>query len=116
MELRLVLLITHTPGNADLSLSDIYPDKHEALRLTGQLEPGQMMRTLSAVSNNESNSGPARLDKKLHAVDKRDSFLVVKYASLGHSQRPIVQAVKCLRNLYKQAEVATPMRCLQPSH
>ena len=60
-----------------------------------------MMQTLGAVLDDESRSGPARLAKKLHTVDKRDSFLIVKYASLRHSQRPVVQAVKHLRNLYR---------------
>jgi hypothetical protein len=59
------------------------------------------MQTLGDVLNDESRSGPARLEKKLRAVDKRDFFLVVKYASLGHSHSPIVQAVKCLRFLYR---------------
>ena len=54
MELRLALLTTRTPANADLSLLDIYPDNHEALRLAGQLKPGQMMQMLSAVLDNES--------------------------------------------------------------
>ena len=62
-ELRLALLTIHTPGNADLSLLDIYPDKHKALRLARQLKPGQMMQTLSAVLNDESRSGPVRLEK-----------------------------------------------------
>ena len=48
-ELRLALLTTMTNSNADLSLSDIYPDKHEALRSAGQLSKDQKMRTLSAV-------------------------------------------------------------------
>jgi hypothetical protein len=58
------------------------------------------MQTLSAVLNNETSSGPARLKKQSRAINKRDSFLIVKYASLGHSQWPIVKVVKHLRNLY----------------
>ena len=59
------------------------------------------MRTLGAVLDDESDSGPARLEKKSRATDKRDSFLVIKYASLGHSQRPLTQTVKKLRNAFK---------------
>ena len=84
-----------------MSLSDIYPDKHDALRLAGQLKLDQKMRTLGAVLDDESDSGPARLEKKSRAIDKRDSFLVIKYASLGHSQRPLVQTVKNLRNAFR---------------
>jgi hypothetical protein len=83
-----------------LSLSDIYPDKDESLQLAKQLKLGQKMQTLSAVLNNKTSSGPARLEKQSRAVDKCDSFLIVKYASLGHSQWPIVKVVKHLRNLY----------------
>ena len=101
VELRLALLTTRTSTNAEMSLSDIYPDKHDALRLAGQLKHDQKMRTLGAVLDDESDSGPARLEKKSRATDKRDSFLVVKYASLGHSQRPLVQTVKKLRNAFK---------------
>jgi hypothetical protein len=77
-----------------MSLLDIYPDKHDALRLAGQLKHDQKMCRLGAVLDDKSNSGPARLEKKSRVTDKRDSFLVVKYASLGHSQRPLVQTVK----------------------
>jgi hypothetical protein len=101
VKLRLALLTTRNPANADLSLSDIYPDKDEALRLAEQLKLGQKMRTLSAVLDNETSSDPARLEKQSRAIDKRDSFLIVKYASLGHSQCPIVKVVKHLRNLYR---------------
>jgi hypothetical protein len=66
-----------------MSLSDLYPDKHDALRLTGQLKPDGKMRTLSAVLDDETSSGPARLARKSREVDKRDSFLVIKYANLG---------------------------------
>jgi hypothetical protein len=68
-----------------LSLSDIYPDKDEALWLAGQLKLGQKMRTLSAVLDDKMSSGPARLEKQSRAIDKRDSFLIVKYSSLGKS-------------------------------
>jgi hypothetical protein len=43
VELRLALLTTRTPANANLSLLDIYPDKDKALRLAGQLKLGQKM-------------------------------------------------------------------------
>jgi hypothetical protein len=35
VELRLALLTTMTLTNADLSLLDIYPDKHKALSIPG---------------------------------------------------------------------------------
>jgi hypothetical protein len=85
VELRLTLLTTRTPENVGMSLLDIYPNKHDTLRLAGQLKLDQKMLTLGAVLNNKSNSGPARLEKKARATDKRDSFLVIKYASLCHS-------------------------------
>jgi hypothetical protein len=37
----------------------------------------------------------------MRAIDKRDSFFVVKYASLGQSHRPITKVIKYLRILYK---------------
>ncbi len=40
VELCLALLTTRTPANANLSLSNIYPDKDKALRLAGQLKLG----------------------------------------------------------------------------
>jgi hypothetical protein len=99
VKLRLALLTTRTPANANLSLLDIYPDKDQALQLARQLKLGQKMQTLSAVLNDKTSSGPDRLKKQSHAFDKRDSFLIVKYASLGHSQWLIVKVVKHLRNL-----------------
>jgi hypothetical protein len=81
--LRLALLTTRTPANANLSLSDICPDKDKALRLAGQLKLGQKMRTLSTVLEDEINSGTARLEKKSCTINKHDSLFVVKYASLG---------------------------------
>ncbi len=83
VELRLTLLTTRTPQNSNMSLLDLYPNKHDALRLAGQLKPDGKMRTLSAVLDDETSSGPARLARKSHEVDKRDSFLVIKYANLG---------------------------------
>ncbi len=59
------------------------------------------MQTLSAVLDNKTSSGPAMLKKQSRAIDKGDSFLIVKYASLGHSQQPIIKVVKHLRNLYR---------------
>ncbi len=43
VELRLALLTTMTLENANLSISVIYLDKHEALWTAGQLKPGQEM-------------------------------------------------------------------------
>ncbi len=84
-----------------MSLLDVYPDKDEALRLAGQLKLGQKMQTISAVCDDKTSSGPARLEKQSRDVNKRDSFLIVKYASLGHSQQPIVKVVKQIRNSYR---------------
>ena len=58
------------------------------------------MRTLGAVLDDETMNGPARLDRKSRAVDRRDSFFVVKYAALGKN-KPIYHVIKHLRNLYK---------------
>jgi hypothetical protein len=41
VELRLALLTMKTADNLNKSMSDIYPDKHEALTIAGQLKPGQ---------------------------------------------------------------------------
>jgi hypothetical protein len=54
VELQLTLLTTMTPENADLSISTIYPDKHEALQTAGQLKEIQEMQTLRAVLKDES--------------------------------------------------------------
>jgi hypothetical protein len=59
------------------------------------------MRMLSAVLDNKTNSGPARLEKQSHAINKRDSFFVAKYASLGQSHRLIIKVIKYHRNSYK---------------
>jgi hypothetical protein len=59
VELRLALLTSFTPANANLSMSDIYPDKHEALHIAGQLKTGQKMRTLSKILSDESTLGPS---------------------------------------------------------
>jgi hypothetical protein len=45
-ELCLALLPTITNENKHLSLLDIYPDKHEALSIAGQLKVDQNMRSL----------------------------------------------------------------------
>jgi hypothetical protein len=101
MELCLALLTTRTPTKEDLSLSKIYPDKHDALRLTGQIKLRQKMQTLKAFLYDKSSSGPARLEKKSRATNKHDSLLVVKFANLGSNHRPIIQIIKHLRNEYK---------------
>jgi hypothetical protein len=63
VELRLALLTTKTPTNEDLSLSKIYPDKHDALQLARQIKFGQKMQTLKAVLDYKSSPGPAGLKK-----------------------------------------------------
>ncbi len=51
VELRLALLTTMTLENANLSMSEIYPDKHAALRIAGQLKSLEKMQTLQAAGN-----------------------------------------------------------------
>jgi hypothetical protein len=58
------------------------------------------MQTLSAVLDDKTNSGPTRLEKKSHTINKRDSLFVVKYASLGQSHRPMITVIKNLWNSY----------------
>ncbi len=101
VKLRLSLLTTRTPTNANLSLSDIYPDKDKALWLAGQLKLGQKIWTLSAVLDNKTDSDPARLKKKSCTIDKHDSLFVVKYASLGRQHWPMIKVIKHLQDLYK---------------
>jgi hypothetical protein len=96
-----MLLTTRTPANANLSLSGIYPDKDKALWLAGQLKLGQKMRTLSAVLDNKTNSGPTILEKKSRTINKPDSLFIVKYASISRSHRPMIKRIKKLLNLYK---------------
>ncbi len=96
-----MILTTRIPANKDLSLSKIYPDKHDALQLTGQIKFGQKMRALKAVLNNKLSSGPVRIENKLQAIDKRDSLLVEKYANLRSNLRPMKQIIKHLRNEYR---------------
>jgi hypothetical protein len=83
MEFCLALLTIVSDKNKNLSLLDIYPDKYEALSIAGQIKTGQMMRTLCKVLNNNSWSGPTRLEKQLCAINKRALFFFVKYVSLG---------------------------------
>ncbi len=99
VELRLALLTTKTADNLNKSMSDIYPDKHDALTITGQLKPSQKMRKLGDILDDESRSGPIRLKKRSRAVDKRDTFFIVKYPNLGKERRPI-SPLRNLRNAY----------------
>jgi hypothetical protein len=46
VELQLALLTMVTADNEHLSMSDIYPDKHEALSTSGQLKLNKKMRLL----------------------------------------------------------------------
>jgi hypothetical protein len=55
VELRLAMLATVSDKNKNLSLSDIYPDKHKALSIAGQIKTSEKMRTtLREVLNNNS--------------------------------------------------------------
>jgi hypothetical protein len=49
VELCLALLTTVPDKNENLSLSDVYPDKHVALSTANQTKTGQKMRTLREV-------------------------------------------------------------------
>jgi hypothetical protein len=62
VELQLALLTMVTADNKNLSMSDIYPDMHEALSISGQLKPNQKMRSLHDILDDESWSGPSRLE------------------------------------------------------
>jgi hypothetical protein len=53
-----------TPANADMSLSDIYPDKHDTLQIAGQIHRGDKMRALKAILDEDLQSGIARREKK----------------------------------------------------
>ncbi len=98
VELPLALLTTVSDENKNLSLSEIYPDKHEALSIAGQIQTSEKMRTFCEVLNDNSWSGPTRLEKRSRAIDKRDSLFIVKYANLGWSNRPINQMICSMRN------------------
>jgi hypothetical protein len=100
VKLRLVLLLTMTASNVNLSMSNIYPDKHEALSIAGQIKPNGKMRTLRAILDEEESSGLTRATKKLRTIDKCDSLFIVKYVSLGLNKL-IHFVVKQLRNEYK---------------
>jgi hypothetical protein len=100
VELRLTLLTTMTPKNADLSISTIYPDKNEALQTAGQLKENRELQTLQAVLKDESQSGPLQLERKSHKTDHHDTLFITKYANLGPNTRPINQVIKKLRNQY----------------
>ncbi len=80
---------------------DIYPDKHEALLIAGQLKPGQKMRSLYDILEDDSWSKPLRLEKRDCTVDKQDSFCIVKYAHLGNNHMPINQIIHRLQNEFK---------------
>ncbi len=54
VELHLALPTTVLDKNKNLSLSEIYPDKHEALSVAGQTKTSEKMRTLREVLNDIS--------------------------------------------------------------
>jgi hypothetical protein len=101
VELLLALLTMVLDENKNLSLSEIYPDKHEALSIAGQIKTSEKMRTLREVLNDNFWSGPTRLEKWLCAINKRNSLFIVKYANLGQSNRPINQIIRSMRNEFK---------------
>ncbi len=116
VELQLALLTTMTPENANLSISIIYPDKHEALQTAGQPKPRiQEMQTLWAVLEDKSWSGPLLLEEKSRQTDFHHTFFITKYAYLGSTSRPINQVIKIAEDPL-QPEMAPPMRSFQQTH
>jgi hypothetical protein len=102
VELHLALLTIMTDDNADVSLSEIYPDKHEALlSIAGQLKLGRRIRTMREVLTYEPRSNNTRREKGSRHIDKSDTFFICKYATLGHRHRPINQVIKRVRNSYR---------------
>jgi hypothetical protein len=101
VKLCLALLITKTAANENQSISDIYPDKHEALKIAGQLKNGKKMQKLGEVLEDELRSGPTRLKKQSRCMDKHNTLFIVKYANLGKQQQPNSMVIKSLRNAYK---------------
>ncbi len=67
------------------------------------------MQTLSAVLGDETNSGPARLEKNSRTIDKRDSLFIVKYVSLSWSHWPMIKVIKNLQNSYKLKWLRPPI-------
>jgi hypothetical protein len=59
------------------------------------------MHTLGDILDDKSRSSPIRLKKRSRAVNKRDTFFIVKYANLGKERQPISQTLKNLRNAYR---------------
>ncbi len=59
------------------------------------------MHTLGDVLEDELRSGPTRLEKQSRAVDKRDTFVIVKSTNLGKHQQPISMVIKNLCNAYQ---------------
>jgi hypothetical protein len=51
--------------------------------------------------DDESWSGPAKLEKRSRAIDKCDAFFIEKYASLGHNNQPINQGICQARNEFQ---------------
>ncbi len=86
VELHLTLLTTKTAADENQSISDTYPDKYDALTITGQLRNGKKMQMLGEVLEDKLRLGPTRLKKRSRTMDKRDTLFIVKYASLEKQQ------------------------------
>jgi hypothetical protein len=87
------LLPTNTAANENQSISDIYPDKHDALTIAGQLRNGKL--------EDKSRSSPTRLKKLSRTMDKHNTLFIVEYVSLGKQQQPISMVIKSLQNAYQ---------------
>ena len=67
------------------------------------------MCTLHAILEDNTKSGPSRLDKRQRQKDKQDTFFIVKYANLSHGIRPMNKVIKCLQNTYPLKWLRTRM-------
>jgi hypothetical protein len=76
-ELCLTFLTTLSNDNANLILSDIYPDKHDTFFIAGQIKASQKMRTSCKVLSVNFQSSPTRLEKQLRAINKHGSFVLI---------------------------------------
>jgi hypothetical protein len=100
------------------TISDFYPDKHEALSNAGRLKPGTKMRTLHTVLKYDSQSGPSRQERS------RPTRFTLHRSSMYVNFRPINQVVRhllctrtsssadtriCRRNYFWRPNAKTPI-------
>jgi hypothetical protein len=68
-----------------MSLSDIYPDKHEALSIEGQQKQGRRMQAMREVFTYEPWSKNARREKGFCHIDNCDTFSLANMSALDTS-------------------------------